>query len=97
MLPALLLCALVAVQLAVVGYGLWSSANAARAGARASYVDGEAARAARSAVPRALRPGSEVRQGSSVAVSIEPPSLIPGLRSPLASARTRLDPEAGGG
>jgi hypothetical protein len=96
-LPALLLCALIAVQLAVVGYGLWSSANAARAGARASYVNGEAGRAARSAVPRAMRRGAEVRQGPSVAVSLEPPGLIPGLRAPAASARTKLEPEAGGG
>jgi hypothetical protein len=96
-LPALLLCALIAVQLAVVGYGLWSSATAARAGARASYVDGDADRAARSAVPRALRRGAEVREGRAVAVSLQPPGLVPGLRAPETRARTALEPEADGG
>jgi len=97
LLPALLLCALIAVQLAVVGYGLWSSATAARAGARAEYVDGDADRAARSAVPRALRRDAEVRGGSAVVVSLRPPGLVPGLRAPATRARTALDPEADGG
>jgi hypothetical protein len=96
-LPALLLCALVAVQLAIVGYGLWSSAAAARAGARAAYVEGNANRAARSAVPAALRRGAEVREGRHVAVALASPSLVPGLDAPTARARTNLDPEAGDG
>jgi hypothetical protein len=96
-LPALLLCALIAVQLAVVGYGLWSSATGARAGARAAYVSGQAGRAARSAVPQALRRDAEVHEARGVAVSLEPPSVVPGLRAPRAAARTVLDPEAGGG
>ena len=96
-LPALLLCALVAVQLAVVGYGLWSSATAARAGARAAYVSGGAERAARSAVPRALRRDARVREAGAVAVSVRPPSLVPGLRPLATRSSTKLDPEAGGG
>jgi hypothetical protein len=96
-LPALLLCAAIAVQLAIVGYGLWSSANAARAGARAEYVGGESGRAARSAVPTQLRRDAEVRQGDGVGVRLEPPSLVPGVAAPTARARTELDPEAGDG
>jgi hypothetical protein len=96
-LPALLLCALIAVQLAVVGYGLWSSANAARAGARAEYVSGRAAPAVRSAVPGPLRRDAEVRDARGVAVSLEAPSLVPGVRSLETAARTELNPEADGG
>jgi hypothetical protein len=96
-LPALVLCALIAVQLAVVGYGLWSSATAARAGARADYVSGRTERAARSAVPNALRRDAKVREAGAVAVSVRPPSLVPGLRPPETRSRTRLYPEAGGG
>jgi Flp pilus assembly pilin Flp len=95
-LPALLLCALIAVQLAIVGYGLWSSATAARAGARAAYVNGDAERAARSAVPGALRRDAEVRDGRHVAVALASPSLVPGVDAPSARARTILDPEGGG-
>jgi hypothetical protein len=95
-LPALLLVLLVALQLAVVGYGLWTSANAARAGARASYVGGEAREAARSAVPAALRRGSRVREGQrALRVSLEVPSLLPGAgRFPI-EARAGLDPGEG--
>jgi hypothetical protein len=96
-LPALLLCALIAVQLAIVGYGLWSSATAARAGARAAYVEGEAERAARSAVPQAFDRRPDVREGEGVAVALEPPTLVPGVDAPVTRARTRLEPEAGGG
>lgn len=96
-LPALLLCALVAVQLAIVGYGMWSSATAARAGARAAYVDGDTARAARSAVPSALRRGARVRDGRHIAVALASPSLVPGVDPPAARARTTLDPQPGDG
>jgi hypothetical protein len=96
-LPALLLCAAIAVQLAIVGYGLWSSANAARAGARAEYVGGQSGRAARSELPTPLRRDAKVREGEGVGVRLEPPSLVPGVAAPKARARTKLDPEAGGG
>lgn len=77
MLPFVALLAAFAVQLAIVGYGLWTSANAARAAARAELVGGDARKAARSAVPTAFRPGIEVG-GEPVAVTLHVPSLIPG-------------------
>ncbi len=95
-LPALLLVLLVALQLAVVGYGLWTSANAARAGARAAYVDGQAREAARSAVPVALRRSSRVQEGQrTLRVSLEVPSLLPGASRFPVEARARLDPGEG--
>jgi hypothetical protein len=96
-LPALLLCALIAVQLAIVGYGMWSSATAARAGARAAYVEGDAERAARSAVPAPIRQGAQVRDGRHIAVALASPSLVPGVAAPAVRARTTLDPVAGDG
>ncbi len=92
MLPALLLCALIAIQLAIVGYGLWVSATAASAGARASYVGGDAARAARSAIPVALREASRVRASEEVRVSVRVPSLLPGSSSLPVGARAGLGP-----
>ena len=43
-IPALVLVALMAAQLALAGYALWSAGVAARAGARAAYVGGNAER-----------------------------------------------------
>lgn len=96
-LPALVLLALIAAQLAIVGYGLWTSANAARAGARAEYVGGNGAAAARSAVPTALRRSTRVDGDGPVRVSLRMPSLIPGLKSIPVEARAGLDPEGPGG
>lgn len=95
-LPALCLVLLVALQLAVVGYGLWTSANAARAGARAAYVGGQAREAARSAVPVALRGGSRVQEGQrGLRVSLAVPSLLPGARRFPVEGRAGLDPGEG--
>ena len=94
--PGLLLCALIVIQLAIVGYGLWASAAAASAGARAEYVGGDAARAARSALPVALREASRVRASEEVRVSVRVPSLLPGAGSLPVGARAGLGPEAGG-
>jgi pilus assembly protein CpaE len=96
-LPALLLLALIGVQLAIVGYGLWTAANAARAGARAAYVGGRAGEAARSAVPRPLRRGARVDDGGPVEVSLRVPSLLPGAGPIPVRARTRLGPGGGSG
>lgn len=76
-LPFLALLVAFAVQLAIVGWGLWTAANAARAGARAEAVGGDAGDAARSAVPTALRRGIEVA-GEPVSVTLRVPSLLPG-------------------
>lgn len=96
-LPALLLCTLIAIQLAIVGYGLWASASAARVGARAAYVGGDAEAAARSAVPAGLRRRMDVSDGDAVEVSLRAPSLIPGVGAIPVRAEAGLDREGPGG
>jgi hypothetical protein len=95
-LPFLALLAALAVQLAVVGFGLWTSANAARAGARAELVGGDEVAAARSAVPVVLRDGLEAR-GDPFEVTLRVPSLLPGIESLSVDARSALKPGAGDG
>jgi len=94
-MPLLALVAALTLQLALVGWGLWTSANAARAGARAAHVGGDAEGAARSAVPGVLRGGLEA-SGDPLEVSIRVPSLIPGVEAIPVSARTALDADTDG-
>lgn len=89
-IPFLLLAALVAAQLAAVGHSAWSAAVAARAGARAELVGGDAGRAARRALPAALRDGAMVRGGDGVAVRVVVPRLLPGLPRFTVESETRL-------
>jgi pilus assembly protein CpaE len=96
-LPALLICAAIAIQLAITGYGLWASASAASAGARAAYVGGDSAGAARSALPLALRRGARVSDSRGVRVSLQVPGLLPGGERVPVRSRTELDPGADGG
>jgi hypothetical protein len=88
--PLVLLAALVAWQLVLAGYSLWSCANAARAAARAEAVGGSPSRAARSALPRSLERGLSVRrgEGGAVRVSLRVPILLPAWRSPLRVSAT---------
>ena len=58
--PFLLLAVLVAAQIALAGQALWSASVAARAGARAALVGGDATAAARRALPPSLRDGAKV-------------------------------------
>jgi hypothetical protein len=93
-IPALLLAVLAAAQLGLVGWALWSAGSAARAGARAAHVGGDAQAAARSALPTHLRGGSKVSEEDGVEVRVRVPTLIPGApRIPL-EASTALDPAA---
>jgi pilus assembly protein CpaE len=88
-LPALGLALLAALQLAIVGYALWSAGAAARTGARALHVGGDAVDAARSALPEALRDAAKVTaaDGDPVRVTIRAPSLVPGIGAiPVASS-----------
>src|SRR6266498_3315637 len=84
--PVLLLVTLLVAQLALAGYALWSAGVAARAGARADYVGGDAEAAARSALPLVLRsrsptaPRRPVRWRWPPAVRQPPPST---RRSPV--------------
>jgi hypothetical protein len=94
-LPALVVCVLIAAHALPAGWALWSAANAARAGARAEQVgeDGEAT--ARRALPRRLRKGTRTKNGDGLRVTVEAPGLLPGVDPSPVSAASRLDPGGG--
>jgi hypothetical protein len=89
--PFLLLAFLVAAQLALAGQALWSAGVAARAGARAALVGGDAAAAARSALPPSMRNEAEVEDGDGVSVRVEMPRLVPALPQVRIGARSGLE------
>ncbi|TMK58030.1 MAG: pilus assembly protein [Actinobacteria bacterium] len=99
--PFLLLALLVAAQIALAGQALWSASVAARAGARAALVGGDASAAARSALPPAMRKGAHVEEGigaqngGEVSVRVEVPRLVPSLPEVRVGARSGM--EAGDG
>ena len=94
--PFLLLAALVAAQLMAAGYALWSAGVAARAGARAQLVGGNARQAARRALPAVLRSGAKVAgRDDSVSVRVTVPRLLPALPPVALEAQTRLDGQGG--
>lgn len=95
--PILLIVLLAVTQLAVAGYALWSAGDAARAGARAELVGGDAERAARSVLPAWLEHGAEVAAGDGVEVTLSAPALLPGVPAIPLGASAALDPEGGGG
>lgn len=88
--PALLIVVLLVAQFAVAGYALWSAAAAARAGARAGYVGGDAEDAARQSLPEALRDGATVSDRDGVYVRVRAPSLVPGFPAVPVTARSDL-------
>ena len=94
-IPFLLLGVLVAAQIALAGQALWSASVAARAGARAALIGGDAAVAARSALPPSMREGAEVEEEEGVSVRVEVPRLVPSLPDLQVGARSGL--ETGGG
>jgi hypothetical protein len=96
-IPALVLVTLLVAQLALAGYALWSAGVAARAGARAAYVGGDAERAARSALPGALRGDALVSDRRGLQVEVRTPSLIPALPPVPLRARAGLGLGDGGG
>jgi hypothetical protein len=84
-LPALLLAALVALQLLVAGYALTLADGAAEAGALALASGGSAAEAARGALPGWAREDVAVSvRGGTVTVRLLPPSPLPSLANRLA-------------
>jgi hypothetical protein len=93
--PFLLLAVLAAVQIALAGQALWSAGVAARAGARAALVGGEATVAARRALPPSLRRAAEVEDGDEVSVRVAVPRLFPGLPRVMVGAATSLGPGDG--
>src|SRR3954447_2104048 len=84
-LPFLMLAALVAWQLVLVGHVAWDAAGAARSGARAAVVGRDAGAAARSALPRSLRGATRVARstGGGVRVSVPIPLVVYRWRTPL--------------
>ncbi len=84
-LPALLLAALLTLQLLATGYALTLADGAAEAGALALASGQPAAAAARAAVPDWAEDEVEVAvRGGSVTVRLRPPSPLPALADYLA-------------
>ena len=94
--PLLLALLAATAQLAVAGYALWTAGDAARAGARAAEVGGDAEAAARSALPGWLEHHAEIDPAGPVEVSLQAPAVLPGLPPIPVTAVTDLDPGAGG-
>jgi hypothetical protein len=84
-LPAVILIGAVVWQLALAGHAAWLTANAARAAARAEIVGRSAGSAARSALPRSLERGLEVKRldKDKVSVSVRVPWLLMGRPGPI--------------
>jgi hypothetical protein len=93
--PFLLLAVLVAAQIGLAGQALWSASVAARAGARAALVGGDASAAARASLPRSMRQGARVEKEDGVAVGVEVPRLIPSLPRLMVGAHSALGPADG--
>jgi pilus assembly protein CpaE len=83
-LPFVVVAALVAWQLVLVGHVAWSAAGAARSGARAALVGRDAGQAARSALPASLRRATHVARltGGAVRVSVPVPLVVYRWRTP---------------
>lgn len=95
-LPALIFCVLLAVQLGLAGWTLWSASAASRAGARAEHVGDDGVEAARRALPGPLREGSKVEAGPPLRTEVRVPSVVPGVPRVSVSASTSLDPSPDG-
>jgi hypothetical protein len=93
--PFLLLALLAAAQIALAGQALWSASVAARAGARAALVGGDASAAARSALPPSMRDGAKVEEDEGVSVRVLVPRLFPALPQVRVGAKSGLEPGDG--
>ncbi len=93
--PFLLLAVLVAAQIGLAGWALWSAGTAARAGARAALVGGGVEAAARGALPSSLRDGADVSAAEAVSVRVAIPRLLPVLPAVMVGAKTALEPGDG--
>ncbi len=89
-IPFLVLAVLAAAQLGLAGYSLWSAGVAARAGARAALVGGDASTAARRALPPALRTDAEADAGDPVSVRVVVPAILPAMPRLTLGARAGL-------
>lgn len=93
--PFLLLAVLVAAQIGLAGQALWSAGVAARAGARAALVGGDATKAARRALPDSMREGAEVSDADAVSVRVVVPRLLPAMPRLTVGAKAALGPGDG--
>jgi hypothetical protein len=99
-IPALLLAALVAVQLLLVGYSLTIADGAAEAGALAGAAGRDPVQGARAALPGWARGRSEVSGADGrVRVELRPPAPLSSLAEALtvSSEAWSRPPRAGGG
>jgi hypothetical protein len=88
-LPALLLAALIALQLLAAGYAMTLADGAAEAGALALVSGGSAADAAREALPGWAKDDVEVTvEGGRVSVRVRPPSPLSAVAARLAVTST---------
>ncbi len=94
-IPFLLLALLAAAQIALAGQALWSASVAARAGARAALVGGDASAVARAALPPSMRKEARIETDEGVVVRVEAPHLIPSLPEIRVAARSGLEPGGG--
>ena len=86
-LPLVGLAAILSFHLALAGWGLWSAAESARAGARAAEVDSNARRIALAALPTIFRERASIDLSAGKArVSLVVPSLLPGVNLPRVQA-----------
>jgi hypothetical protein len=90
-IPFLLLAVIVAAQIGVVGQAVWSAGIAARAGARAAAVGGDAKVAARRTLPRSLRSAAIVSGADRVTVGVVVPGLLPFIPDIGVDAESGLD------
>jgi Flp pilus assembly protein TadG len=88
--PFLLLAVLVAAQIGLAGQALWSAGIAARAGARAALVGGDATAAARRALPPSMRSSARVEGSGAVSVRVAIPRLLPILPRLTVAAESGL-------
>lgn len=93
--PFLLLAVLVAAQIGLAGYALWFAGIAARAGARAELVGGDATDAARKALPGGLRDSVRVSDDGKVSVRVPIPRIVPVMPQLSVGASAGLE-SAGG-
>jgi hypothetical protein len=89
--PFLLLAVLAAAQMGLAGQALWSASLAARAGARAALVGGDAEAAARRALPPSLRGGAEVGEEGGVSVRVAVPRLLAAMPELTVAASSALE------
>jgi Flp pilus assembly protein TadG len=97
--PFLLLAVLVAAQLGLAGWALWSAGVAARAGARAgaraALVEGGVEASARQALPASMRSAADVDAAAAVSVRVVVPRLLPMLPPLKVGAKAALEPGDG--